>query len=488
MGRRNRPFIRNTLDNPRFHSGSSRSSVRGPQDRSTYLEDEDIEEHLITPQDTRPSSTEKSPSGSDSSSVFSTLFSPVFNTLTSPRVVSLSLVFISSFAIILFAIMLRQSVYMLFLRAAGAPPGLYSYKGKLYVGYNTRFNIKGFSWFGLEESKHVLGGLEKTSIHNIFTFAKRNNFNAVRLPLSMENIRSNPVTTGSVNVFSNPDLKALRYLDFIRAFIRSAANFNLLVLLDLHRLRNEDVQAPGLWYTKEFSEQNLFDTWTTLCSEFGNEWNVFGADIINEPWNVTWGADDPDSVGPTNWKPVVERLTDHIHKQCPSWLVFIEGLGNRAGNVDSNVFWSENLRIFEKSPPQIRYKSKTVLSPHVYGPSVYMQDYFKSDLFINDMPAIWESHFGTASNSTGLATVIGEWGGKYFGKDRVWQKSFFKYIMDKEFSFFYWCLNPESYDTAGLVEEDWKTAVNDKLELLSSAPSTDVESCKAHFQYFRSWR
>lgn len=486
---RNRPFTRSALDSPRFHSGSARSSsARGPRDRSTYLEDEDVGEYLISSNDQRPPTTDKSSSSSDNGFSISPIFNLVVNTLTSPRVATLSLIVISVSAIVLFTIMLRQSAYMLFLRVAGAPPGVYSYDGKLYIGYNTRFNIKGFSWFGLEESRHVLGGLDKTSVHNVLTFAKRHKFNAIRLPLSLQNIQSNPVVTGDLKVFSNPDMNALRYFDFVRVFIRSAADFHILVLLDVHRLNSDDVQAPGLWYTKDFTEQNLFEGWTTLCSEFGEEWNVFGADIINEPWNVTWGADDPDSVGPTNWKPVVERLTDHIHKQCPSWLVFIEGLGNRAGNVTSNTFWSENLRIFEGSPPQVRYKSKTVLSPHVYGPSVFMQDYFQKDNFIDGMPPIWEDHFGTASNTTGLATVIGEWGGKFFGKDRVWQKSFFNYIMEKEFSFFYWCLNPESYDTAGLVEDDWKTPVNDKLDLLSAAPSTDVETYKAHFQYFRSWR
>lgn len=485
---RNRPFTRNTLDSLRSQVGSTRTTALGQRDRSTYLEDDDVDESLISLSEARPTGVEKPSASFDSNSGTSSFFTSVISFLTSPRVSSLSLAGVSIIAVITLAIMLRQSAYMLALRVAGAPPGIYSYKGKLYIGYNTRFNIKGFSWFGLEEHRHMLGGLDKTSIHNIFTLAKKHKFNAVRLPLSVENVRSNPFNNGGVNVFNNPELNSLKYLEFVRAVIRTAAEYNLLILLDVHRMRNDDVQAPGLWYTKEFSEQNLFDTWTTLCSEFGEEWNVLGADIINEPWNVTWGSDDPDSDGPTNWKPVVERLTDYVHKQCPSWLVFIEGLGNRAGNVSSNVFWSENLRVFENNPPQVRYKSKTALSPHVYGPSVFMQDYFKSNNFVDDMPALWEDHFGTASNATGLATVIGEWGGKYFGKDRVWQDAFFKYLERKEFSFFYWCLNPDSFDTGGLIEEDWKTPIDDKLKMLESAPSTDVELYKAHFQYFRSWR
>ena len=39
------------------------------------------------------------------------------------------------------------------------------------------------------------------------------------------------------------------------------------------------------------------------------------------------------------------------------------------------------------------HQSKLVYSPHTYGPSVYMQNYFKDRNFPHNMEQIWSSHF-----------------------------------------------------------------------------------------------
>ncbi len=56
--------------------------------------------------------------------------------------------------------------------------------------------------------------------------------------------------------------------------------------------------------------------------------------------------------------------------------------------------------------------------PHVYGPDVYNMPYFDA----SDLPAIWEVHFGRMAGRFPLG--IGEFGGSYEGKDRVWQDAF----------------------------------------------------------------
>lgn len=369
--------------------------------------------------------------------------------------------------------------YILFLRLMDVPTGIYGRDGHLYIGKDTRFHIKGVSWFGMETELLVPTGLTQKSSKEIFQFIKDHNFNAIRLPLSVENFQNNPIISTGIGTFQNPDFAAKKYMEVIHYIVDLAAERHLLILLDIHRLRTEDVASPGLWYTDDFPEHLLKETWVKLAREFSDKWNVIGADIYNEPWNATWSKDTTD---PDNWKRACEELGEAIHDVCPHWLLFIEGMGDRACNLSKGSFWAENLRPVHDDPPEINIQHKIVLSPHVYGPSVHMQEYFKHDNFTEDLPAIWDEHFGKATNATGLPTVIGEWGGQLTGKDEHWQKKFYKYIRDNEFGFFYWSLNPESGDTGGLLKQDWQSPESKKLQLLEDAPSTNVEEVKKHFQ------
>jgi len=117
------------------------------------------------------------------------------------------------------------------------------------------------------------------------------------------------------------------------------------------------------------------------------------------------------------------------------------------------------------APPELP-ASRVVYSPHVYGPSVAAQMYFSANNFPANMPAIWDEHFGTLFGDR-YAVVPGEFGGKYTDTDKVWQDAFVSYLLQKGGrSSFYWCLNPNSGDTGGLLLDDWKTVNMGKLALL----------------------
>lgn len=379
-------------------------------------------------------------------------------------------------------IFFRDTIRIARLRQMGIPPGLYSRDGVLFVGEKTPFMIKGFSWFGMEEPGHKLGGLDKVSMNEIFDFTRKFHFNAIRLPLSVENIVANPM--GHTLTFRNPELTGLTYLDVVKAVVREAADNNVLVLLDLHRLKSHAIKSEGLWYSGEVSEDRLVYVWKLLCDRVKDEWNVMGADVFNEPWRALWNSQNKSA----DWKRAAQRIGDSVHESCPSWTVFIEGIGNRETTTKTGVFWAENLRDLQDAPPDLKLKSKVVLSPHVYGPSVHNQSYFKAEDFADNMPAIWDDHFGEASKASGIATVIGEWGGHFVGKDKQWQLKFFQYIQEKKISFFYWCLNPDSVDTGGLIHEDWRTPEMNRLTLLGEAPSTSVADQAVHFKHWRNWR
>lgn len=376
----------------------------------------------------------------------------------------------------------RNSIRIARLRQKGIPPGLYSRDGVLYVGERTPFMIKGFSWYGLEEPGHMPGGLGKVSIDEIFQFTREFDFNAIRLPLSVQNIIENPM--GHTITFRNPELTGLSYVDVVNAVVQKAAENDVLILLDAHRLESDEIQSGGLWYSDQVSEKRLEYAWKILCDNLKDEWNVMGADAYNEPWDALWNSRNKSA----DWKTAAERLGNSIHESCPSWTIFVEGIGNREATTKTPVFWAENLRDIQGSPPELKLKSKVVLSPHVYGPSVYNQTYFTEDNFPDNMPEIWDDHFGEASKASGLATVIGEWGGHFDGLDKKWQSKFFEYLREKKIPFFYWSLNPDSVDTGGLIHDDWSTPETNRLTLLEDAPSTSVADHSLHFKKWRNWR
>jgi endoglucanase len=117
----------------------------------------------------------------------------------------------------------------------------------------------------------------------------------------------------------------------------------------------------------------------------------------------------------------------------------------------------------------LNHQYKLVYSPHVYGPAVYNQPYFSAGNFPNNMPAIWDAHWGFVAGQTGNAVVIGEWGGTTSGNNGVWLNALASYLQSKGMTDqFWWCLNPNSGDTGGLLLDDWTSPDTAKLNLLAS--------------------
>ncbi len=67
----------------------------------------------------------------------------------------------------------------------------------------------------------------------------------------------------------------------------------------------------------------------------------------------------------------------------------------------------------------------------------------------------------------GNAVVIGEWGAPYKEEDKIWTDTFVDYMLSKGWTDqFFWCLNPNSDDTEGLLLLDWSTPETNKLSYL----------------------
>ena len=113
----------------------------------------------------------------------------------------------------------------------------------------------------------------------------------------------------------------------------------------------------------------------------------------------------------------------------------------------------------------------------VYGPGdgrdEHHMPYFDAEDFPRNLDQIWERHFGFLIKA-GSTVIVGEWGGVYAGKDRLWQEAFSRFIHERSLGFFYWCLNPNSEDTGGLLRNDWKSHETGKLQLLQAAPTSPL--------------
>lgn len=309
-------------------------------------------------------------------------------------------------------------------------------------------------------------------------------------------------------------------------FIKLADQKDLKVLVDIHSCSNYvgwrsgklDAAPPWVDATREgyeFTRESY--TCASGADAYGeSQWladlrdiaglsddlnvdNIIGIDIFNEPWDYTWDE----------WATLSEKAYQAISSVNEDILVFVEGVGSGLydetkvphGDEDSNPNWGENFWGFTDRPLQIP-RERVVISPHTYGPSVFVQGQFMNGECSEmegdeaaengctiDIPgnvaalrAGWEEHFGFLRDQN-YAIVIGEFGGNMdwpsegtreaerelwshqpAGTDEDWQKAFVDYMVDEKIQACYWSINPESGDTGGIyehlydpvsAEEDW---------------------------------
>mmetsp|Transcript_17870 Transcript_17870/g.19901 ORF Transcript_17870/g.19901 Transcript_17870/m.19901 type:complete len:393 (+) Transcript_17870:14-1192(+) len=329
-----------------------------------------------------------------------------------------------------------------------------------------RFYLKGLSWFGFETTNNVCHGLWAQDYKTLLDFIKTNGFNAMRLPFYLELVLNNTTMPDSINYYNmNEDLKNLTSMQVLDKIIDYAGQNGILIMLDLHSFLGGTFMQDGLWYDATHPESMVIKGWDTLIARYANTWNVVALDLKNEPFATTWNTGDLK----TDWDKAAARIGNHIHSTPAGskYLIFVEGT-NKSPPCTNACFWGENLLGVHEAPVELTQKDKLVYSPHCYGPSVAYQSYFAAPNFPANMPEIWDTHYGFVPNVTGNAIVIGEWGGQLTGSDGQWLDAYTTWLVETENTDnFFWCLNPDSGDTGGLLENDWKTPVTGKLKLVA---------------------
>ena len=328
--------------------------------------------------------------------------------------------------------------------------------------------LQGVNWFGFETANHAPHGLWTRDYKDMLAQIKSQGFNTIRMPFSLQMLDS--TTTSGID-YSNGNNAALQgktpqqVMDII---IAEAGRQGLMIILDNHSSTDDSYMNP-LWYgVGGYTEDNWVAAWSKLAARYANTPNVIGADLKNEPHGeATWGT------GAANdWRRAAERGGNAVLASAPNWLVLVEGIeGPVAGGQQlDRHWWGGNLEGVRNNPVRLSVANRLVYSPHEYGPGVFAQPWFSSPNVESILADRWQKGFGYIHDAGTAPILIGEFGAKNVGPDTVegrWIRQFSDYLAEKGISWTFWAWNPNSGDTGGVLQDDWKTINSAKMGLLS---------------------
>ncbi len=335
---------------------------------------------------------------------------------------------------------------------------------KIVDAKGDRVLLQGVNWFGMETETHAPHGLWKRDYKEMLAQIKNLGYNLIRLPYSVEALRSLSVSGIDFSIGSNRELEGKTPIGIMDAIVEEAQRQGLLILLDSHRLNNKRI--PQLWYGDGYTEADWINTWLQLAQRYKNQPNIIGADLKNEPHGkASWGTDDLA----TDWRLAAERAGNAILNINPNWLIVVEGVENNVPGQYLTIHWQGgNLEGVLKYPVRLSVANKLVYSPHEYGPSVYKQPYFDDQNFPRNLIDRWQIGFHYIASQQKAPILVGEFGGRLNDKKEViWMREFVKYIHEKNLSFAFWSWNPNSEDTGGILLDDWSTVDLPKQKLIS---------------------
>lgn len=329
-------------------------------------------------------------------------------------------------------------------------------------------HLTGANWFGMETETFAPHGLWIRNWRDMLDQMVQAGFNTLRLPFSNQFLDPATYPLG-INYGINPDLQGLNGIQLLDTIIGGAGQRGLKVILDRHR---PDIRAQtALWYTDQVPEARWIADWQTLAARYRGIPTVIGADLHNEPHTpATWG----DGNLGTDWRLAAERAGDAILAVNPEWLVIVEGIQQYG---DMWACWGGNLAGARDHPVRLSRPDKLVYSPHDFGPSIAWQSWFSAPEFPANLPQVWQAQWAYL-RLEGIAPVwLGEFGGRSVGQDveGTWQRTLVAFLTKHRISYAYWAWNPDSGDTGGILENDWRSLNQPKLQILSAfqAPLLD---------------
>eukprot|EP00833_Pecoramyces_ruminatium_P002345 jgi/Orpsp1_1/1176377/evm.model.c7180000057371.1 len=329
-------------------------------------------------------------------------------------------------------------------------PGFLSTKGHNIIDSKGRkVQLSGLSWFGGETTNLSPHGLWTNSLANFIKIVKENGYNHLRYPWTNEMFFPG-AKTQSVDQVNNPDLADLSPLEIMDAVINECGKQGLKVYLDRHRPLSGG--QSELWYVPKVSEEQWIEDWQFLAKRYRNNPTVIGADLHNEPHGTAcWGCDEVER----DWRLAAERCGNAIHEVNPDWLIIVEGndhYGEEGWQKGESYWWGGMLKGAKEFPVRLNVPNKLVYSAHDYDKNVHLQDWFTVPEFPDNMPEIWDDKWGYLVKEDIAPVLIGEFGSLLRdATDKKWLKNLITYMKENEVHWTFWCLNPNSGDTEGIL-------------------------------------
>ena len=372
-------------------------------------------------------------------------------------------------------------------RAKAAGTGYWHTSGsQILDSSNQPVKIAGINWFGFETGNYTFHGLWSRDYRDVLDQIKSLGYNTIRLPYSSQlfdagtvsNSISNAPTTKWPNGMNLPlmvngtmngtPLPPLQMLDVI---INYGGSIGLRFILDRHR-PDSGAQSP-LWYTAAYSESRWISDWVMLANHYAGNTAVIGADLHNEPHHIQgnnttgscWGCGNTA----VDWRLAAERAGNAILAANSNWLIFVEGVDcfgpngvMQATEGADCTWWGGQLAGAKDYPVRLNVANRLVYSAHEYDNGVFAQSWFSASNFPNNMPALWDKWWGYLHKGNIAPVMVGEFGSLLNDpQDGIWLSALMSYMGTgaNGMSWTFWCLNPNSGDTGGILLDDW-TSVN----------------------------
>lgn len=247
---------------------------------------------------------------------------------------------------------------------------------------------------------------------------------------------------------------------------------------------NMAIAADGTKMTTEMWIESL--VW--LADKYKNDDTIIAYDLKNEPhgkrgYNGTVCPSDiakwDGSTDENNWAYAATECGKAILEVNPYALILIEGVeqypktekGFTYDTADlwqapadqspwHGAWWGGNLRGVKDYPIDFgnaTLNKQIVYSPHDYGPSVYKQTWFDKDFTTETLlEDYWYDTWVYINDKDIAPLLIGEWGGHMDGDiNQKWMGLLRDYMIENHINHTFWCLNPNSGDTGGLLDHSF---------------------------------
>ena len=160
----------------------------------------------------------------------------------------------------------------------------------------------------------------------------------------------------------------------------------------------------------------------------------------------------------------------------PNWLIFVEGIQTYNGN---STWWGGNLMGVAQYPVELNVADRVVYSPHDYPSSVSSQPWFSAANYPNNLPSVWDQYWGYIYRDNIAPIWLGEFGSQLqTTSDQEWFQQIVAYLgstrwglggrVGDELVLSTWSWNPNPSDTGGILQNDWTTVNENKVQPLTT--------------------